>query len=327
MSDKPRYPSEATGTVDTFVSVQPSRVGISWGAIFAGAVVALMALLILNLLATGIGLTAFDLTDGTEPLGRVAGGLGWAMIIINLAALGLGGWVAGRVAGHYRLTSGFLHGLLSWAIVTLFSAWLVTSAAGSAISGLGTVISSGFQLASEGISAVAPAAAEAVEQAINDSGVNLQGIRSELMELLSAPTTEPPTTPASQTSSATAGTTANNRTLAQARARTLVNDLFQSGSEPFSAENQKNMVALLTDRTELTEADATELVNSWGQSYEKAQATLEQAQAEVTAAADDARVMLSRVALLGALGLVLAALLAGWLGSIGASRPDSIWPT
>lgn len=326
MSDSKRYPSETAGTVDTFVSVNPPRPGISWGAIFAGAVVAVMALLVLNLLATGIGLTAFDLTDGTEPLASVAGGVGWAMIIINLVALGLGGWVAGRVAGRSRLTGGFLHGLLSWAVVTLFSVWLFTSAAGSAISGLGSVVSGGFQLAGQGISAVAPAAADAAEQALADSGVNLQDIRSDLMDLLSVPAAETSTAPASQAGDTAAGSAEPSSPLAQVRARALVNDLFQSDSEPFSADSREEMIALLAERTDLNEADATELVDSWAQSYEQARATLEEAQADVAAAADDARVILSRVALLGALGLVLAALLAGWLGAVGAGQPRPLLP-
>lgn len=321
MTDRQLYPNEPAGTVDTFVSVSTPRPGISWAAIFAGAVVAVMALFVLNMFATGVGLTTFDLSDGAEPLGKVAGGVGWAMIVINLIALGLGGWVAGRIAGGYRLAGGFLHGLLSWAIVTLFGAWLLASAAGSAISGIGSVVSGGFQLAAQGISAIAPAAAGAVEQAAADSGVNLQGIRSDLTSLLSAPMeTSATSSGQAQPSSVT---TSSDGALAQARAKALVNDLFEPGSEPFSADNREQMVALLTERTALSDADAAELVDSWAQSYEQAATSLAQAQDTVTAAADDARVVLSRVALLGALGLVLGALLAGWLGSVGAGAARS----
>jgi hypothetical protein len=305
---------------DTFVTVVDTpRPGISWPAIFAGAVTALMTMLVLNLLATGIGLTSFDLTTDSTPLDRVAGGLGWAVILINLISLALGGWVAGRVAGGYRLAGGFLHGFLSWAVVTLVTFWLLTSAAGSIMSGIGSAVSSGLNLAAQGVGALAPAVSDAVDEATGGLDVSLQGIREDLTSILTgAPAGT--TAPAQQAGEAatTGGTT--NPALAQAQVRSLLDDVFSSGEDAFSDENKQQMVTLLTERTGVSEAEAQELVDGWERSYVNAQARLEQAQQELTAAADEARAVLSRVALLGALGLVLGALISGWLGNIGANR-------
>jgi hypothetical protein len=298
---------------DSFVTaLDTPRRGISWPAIFAGAVAALMLMLVLNLVAVGIGLTSFSLTGDTPEAGNVAGSVGWTVIIIDLIAVAFGGWLAGRVASGYRLSGGFLHGLLSWALITLASFWLLGSAAGSVISGLGSAISSGLNLAASGISALAPAASSAVEQATGDLDLNLEGVRDDLMALL---TGEPAAAPAGAVQPAAP---AASPALEQAQVRTLLNGLFASGEEPFSAANQERMVALLVERSNLSEAQAQELVSGWAQDYERVQQAIDNAQAEVTAAADDARVVLSRVALLGALGLVIGALLAGWMGTVGA---------
>ncbi len=72
---------------------------ISWGAIFAGALAAITVSFLLNMLGLGIGLTTIDPLTETNPLD----GLGTGTIIwwgvSNLAALFMGGMVAGRMSG------------------------------------------------------------------------------------------------------------------------------------------------------------------------------------------------------------------------------------
>jgi len=47
---------------------------ISWGAIFAGAVVAVVLGLLLNLLGLGIGLSTFEVGNGDDTLGGLGTG-------------------------------------------------------------------------------------------------------------------------------------------------------------------------------------------------------------------------------------------------------------
>ncbi|CAM3480806.1 TIGR04086 family membrane protein [Aequorivita lipolytica] len=109
---------------------------ISWGAVFAGALTALVVLFLLNLLGFGIGLTTIDPMTENNPFDGLGTGtiVWWA--IANVAALFIGGMVAGRMSGLPSNSDGGLHGFLAWALYTLLSIFFVTSTIGSIFNGL-----------------------------------------------------------------------------------------------------------------------------------------------------------------------------------------------
>lgn len=108
--------------------VAPAGWRLSWGAVFAGVIVALTAHLILNLLGIGIGLAgATETAAGMEWLGT---GFGLWWVIAGIIAAAIGGWIAGRTLGSADRSDGMIHGLLSWAGATLVVAFLLTTAAG-----------------------------------------------------------------------------------------------------------------------------------------------------------------------------------------------------
>src|SRR5947207_5020837 len=89
---------------------------ISWGAIFAGTVVALAIQLMLTLIGGAIGLSTFNgatvQSSAGTPLG--AGAATW-LVITSLISLFVAGYVTGRLGGTFN---GWLHGLATWATVT-----------------------------------------------------------------------------------------------------------------------------------------------------------------------------------------------------------------
>jgi hypothetical protein len=111
---------------------------ISWGAIFAGAVVALATQLVLTLIGGAIGLATLSPATGQSPSGTALGVSAaiW-LVITSLISLFMAGYVAGRLGGTFN---GWLHGLATWAVVTTFTLVLLATAAGGLIgaaSGLG----------------------------------------------------------------------------------------------------------------------------------------------------------------------------------------------
>ena len=116
---------------------------VSWGAIFAGAAAAAALSLILLILGVGLGLSvvspwAHESADADT--------MGISTIIwiafIQLAASGLGGYLAGRLrvrwAGVHNDEVFFrdtAHGLLAWAVATLFTAAVLTSSVSSIVGG------------------------------------------------------------------------------------------------------------------------------------------------------------------------------------------------
>ncbi len=118
-----------------------SRTGwrLSWGAIFAGLVVALVTQLILTLfgIAFGVGLIGTE----TDPRAVGWGALAW-MLLTVLVALFLGGMTTGRLAGVLRTKDATLHGVVLGGLTMIVATWMV-------IGGVGTVARGAFGLAGE----------------------------------------------------------------------------------------------------------------------------------------------------------------------------------
>src|SRR2546429_616360 len=129
--------------VNTVATVDTSRSGVSWAAIFAGAMAAASLSLLLFILGTGLGLSSVSVWSGE---GLDAGALGLTAVawiaFTQLASAGVGGYLAGRLRTrwqgvhtdevYFRDTA---HGFLSWALATLAMVALMGAAAGGAVSG------------------------------------------------------------------------------------------------------------------------------------------------------------------------------------------------
>src|SRR3954471_18760662 len=127
-----------TTSVETSRSFDRPFARISWGAIFAGAIIALATQLVLTLIGTAVGLATLNPATGQNPTGTTFGiGAAIWLVISSLISLFFAGYVAGRLGGTFN---GWLHGLATWATVTVLTILMLTTAAGGlvgAASGLG----------------------------------------------------------------------------------------------------------------------------------------------------------------------------------------------
>ena len=120
-----------TAAVEPFRGFDRPFARISWGAIFAGAIIALATQLVLTLIGTAVGLATLNPATGQNPSGTTLGiGAGVWLVISSLVSLFLGGYIAGRLGGTFN---GWLHGLATWAAVTMLTILLLTTAAGGLI--------------------------------------------------------------------------------------------------------------------------------------------------------------------------------------------------
>jgi hypothetical protein len=103
--------------------VWPVRSRVGWGAIFAGAVVALASYLILTLLGGATGLTVGNQV-ASETI--ATGAAIWA-IIATVAALFLGGWVTSQCIARENKSEAVIHGVIMWGVVLFMILWLVSS--------------------------------------------------------------------------------------------------------------------------------------------------------------------------------------------------------
>jgi hypothetical protein len=119
-----------------------SRSRISWGAVLAGAAVAVASSMLLGLLGAALGagwVQPFNLWNDIGRLG--VGATLWQIVNLALSML-LGGYVAARLSGTHSHQDGELHGLTTWAVATLLGSLLLWQLLGGLAGMLGQGVGS-----------------------------------------------------------------------------------------------------------------------------------------------------------------------------------------
>lgn len=140
---------------------------VSWGAVFAGLVLATALQVTLTVLGTAIGLTALDGPDSPTAFG--IGTAIWALLV-PLVTLFLGGATTGRLANVRDKRDAFIHGALLWSTSLLLATWLLGTAASRV---LGGTLSLAGNLTGGAVSAVSDAATAVAGR--EDVGTNTVG--------------------------------------------------------------------------------------------------------------------------------------------------------
>jgi hypothetical protein len=163
------YATETTGSaVVEGGPVAPRRV--SWGAILAGAVIALAISTMLHLLGAGIAAGTVNAAAGRTPdVSSFTTGAALWLAFSTIVGLGIGGFVAGRLSGTTDTEDGLMHGLAVWAVAAVLSMVVVGSAvvsvAGATARGVGDAAGSAATAAAP---AVADAARNSDQRALID---------------------------------------------------------------------------------------------------------------------------------------------------------------
>jgi hypothetical protein len=168
---------------DARLAKTPTR--ISWGAIFAGVVLAVAVQLVLGILGAGIGLTMVDPVEGTTP-GAAGFGIGAGVywLITTVIALGAGGYAAARVAGVHERFDALVHGLVVWGVTLILTLYLLTSAVGGIIGGAFRTVGTVAGAAGTTVGAAAPKVASV-------AGIDENDVRSEAAAYLSDAPNDP----------------------------------------------------------------------------------------------------------------------------------------
>ena len=286
--NEPAYPSHTGYEHVQSYAAPPERSpaevsAVSWSAVLAGAVAAAALSLILLVLGTGLGLSAVSPWT-QQGMGAKALGIGtivW-LAVVQLLSSGLGGYLAGRLRTKwtdaardevfFRDTA---HGFLSWAVATLLTAAVLTSAVSAVV---GTGVQAGASLA--GSAAVAAGGAAAAGGALATRatpgeagrGMGASGAIDYLVDTLfrapgdnSTPAASPPSTGDTATPSSTAQapgapveaprpTPAPTRPAAQDSAEVARIFLNADLSQPLPADDQRRVAQIVAERTGLSQA-------------------------------------------------------------------------
>ena len=313
---------------------------ISWSAIFAGVLVAIVTQMLLSLLGFGIGLGTIDAVEEKNPTAGLGIGSAIWYITSSLISLFAGSWVAGRLASAPRVFDGILHGVLTWCLVTLLTIYFLTTTIGSIIGGTGRLVGGLVKTAGAGIAAAAPGIGDAVQGQLKANGVDMNSVdlsdlKSEANKLLRQ-TGNPAFNPHKLEQKADqavdqAGNAAENAASdprnADDIAGSMFKNLFKEGQATVSQVDRQDAVNVIMKRTGKSQQESQQIVDNWINTYKQAQVKLEQTkkEAEVKARqmADDAASAASKAAIFGFLGLLIGVAAAGYGAKMGTESKDN----
>lgn len=258
-----------------------NRSRISWGAVLAGAIVALATSILLSLLGAAFGAGWFSpLNASSNELSNYGTGAAiWEMINLALS-MAFGGYVASRLSGTHSHLDGELHGLTMWGTTVLFGALLLAHA----LSGV--------------LGAVGQTASNAVSRSVGETGAltGTAGITSLVQSL----------------SNSGDPTTMNHQQIG-AEINSLVRDSRINGN--LSDADRNRLVSLVAAQYGVTNDEAARRVTRMEDAMKTANAQLEQKAAAAADQAANATATAAR-ALFPALVLgLLGALIGSWIGT------------
>lgn len=291
--------------------------GVSWRAIFAGTITVLSIVLVLNLIGLAIGLSTIEPTEESNPLSGLGTGTIIWWILSNLIALFAGGFVAARVGVSFATKSGVIQGVMTWALWTLISAWMVTSLIGSIISGVGNLV--GNVLSTTG-QVVGQQVAPAIQSQLEDVDISWEQARAEFRSLL-RDTGQEELDPDRLEQDAT-------RYSQQAQGGQEIDEVFDRArnrmQESYEALDREALVNILMERTEMNRAEAERNVDTMIGRYENLRARTNEflANARETANrhAENVAKAAAEAALYLSIALILGVLAAGFGGFLGVQN-------
>ena len=314
------------------------RKGISWRAIFAGLICIISIVFLMNLLGLVFGFGTIEPAEESNPFsGLGTGTLIW-WIATNLIALFAGGYVAARVGVSFYHKSGIVQGLMTWALYTFISIWLVTSAIGSIISGVGNTIGSVLSSSGNQQEQSSQAQQEASEQQNLQLNITLEQVKNQFYSLLEStdkPALDPDrlenkTESVLQNAQRNAQQAARNPGAIQAELDQIFNNARNEFENTWDALDKDALTNVLVERTDMTESEARSAVDRYVARYEdvrlQSEQYLEQVKQQAQQTAGNITQAISDAALYLFIALLLGAIVAAAGGSAGVKslRSDYI---
>jgi hypothetical protein len=275
----------------------------SWGAIFAGAVVAVATSLVLLALGAGLGFASISPWPGqgvSAPTFAITGAI-W-LIVTQWLSAAIGGYIAGRLRHRWLATHAHetffrdtAHGLVTWAVATMAVAVVATGSIGSLAAGT-----------TRSVSLVAGAGLRGAADGASDSGS--MSIAYDLDRLFRTPTGGGPTGGGGGNTTAAANS-------AEVRAEAMHLVMHPSVTGNLTEEDRSHLASLVAAKTGITQDEAAKRVDIFVSEANDAQARLK-------AAADEARKAASETAIFTALAMLIGAFIASVSAAIGGRLRD-----
>jgi hypothetical protein len=303
------YRPDATVVAVGMAGSESSASAISWGAIIAGAFAAAAMGLILGVLGAGLGFAAVSpwANSGASPTTIGVASAIW-LLLMSAIASGIGGYLAGRLRTRWVDVHGdevffrdTAHGFVAWAVGTVITAAVLTSAAGALVGGTAKVAATGAAAVGAGAAGAATAGNAALGHGGTPADLNAYSVDS--LFRIDKP----------------AEGTAPDDAATRAEAVRIFGNGLRGGDLP--ASDRQYLAQVVAARTGLSPEDADKRVNDV---YSRAQAVAADAEAKAREAADAARKAASYSALWMFIALLVGAFAATYFATLGGRLRDRV---
>ena len=298
---------------------------VSWGAVAAGAAAAASLSLILLMLGVGLGLSAVSpwAREGMSATTFGVSTILW-LTLTSLLASAMGGYLTGRLRTrwtavpvdevYFRDTA---HGFLAWAVASLATAALLSSAIGSILgAGAAVGVRAGSAVVS-GMAGTAGAAAATAAQTMTGADGPMGYFVDLLFRRVPAGTDPAIGLPAAAPDGRAISTTPAKDTDIAEVARIFSN---LSLTRPLPADDIRHVGRIVAERTGLSQADAEQRVAAV---YARAQTQWRDAEQAAREAADKTRRASAYSALWLFVSLLIGAFVASLAATFGGRRRDA----
>ena len=312
---------------------------VSWGAIFAGSVIAIALTALLGLLGLGIGLNAVDPTERGALDGIPKATLAW-WAVISILATGIGGFVAGRLAGIPRSMTGAIHGLSVWAVTTLLTLWLATSAVGTVMGAATSVLTTTARVATGAVGTAGGAIVDAGgavapgDEEVNRARADVQAEAERILQ--DAGIGQSQVEQGQEAVGEAARNIAMRPGTASEEIDRLIAELFEGPDAVLSPQERDQLVDELAQRAGVSREEAEQVADRWQaqavaareqttQTVQQGRARAGEVSGDVLDALADAAWGMFLISLAGLVAAVIGAALAGasLVGStLGTRRVD-----
>ena len=289
-------------SLNHLTATEEHRPNVSWGSIFAGAVIAFVTQLVFLSLGSAIGFSAFDPGQGDSPGQGSLIAAGIYTVIVALLSLFAGGYIAGRLAAYRLRSASTLHGLCSWGVVSAVTVLMMAM-------GVSRVAGTAFGIVGSGIKGLAQASTVAA----SNSDMNVETVTREVRQILNE-TGKPELNPdrmereaknlpaqAATAQATTGGTSGAN----------VAGNQLEAKADAFDRDAVANV---LSKRLGVSKDDAMSLI---GQSEDKANQVMGTLKAKSLEAAQKGTQVAASVSWMAFLTLILGAAAAAFGGFIG----------
>lgn len=307
---------------------------ISWGAIIAGSFIAVAIVVVLGFFGAGIGLWAVEPGGQPDSVGGMASATAIYLILAQLVALFIGGYIASRMSDARDRQNAILHGAVVWSLATITAMLMAASTVGSIFYTSVSVVQNAASAVSNATSTLVPEELPdfsmpqvnmddlppRIQTALRNQGITAENLKAEAREAFRNVISEQEQAEAREIvmdATVDAIRTPSN-TISYLDA--AVDDLVGKGGV-ISAEERQELISVMETRLGITESEARVMIERWQDkaqaAYKDAKQALEIAREEAIDAGAAATDALSTASFLSFLALILGLAAAAGGAAVG----------